>query len=256
MAKWTFPVLCAFGLLAGLAVAQNQNTRAAAPAAQAANGAELKTDKDKVSYAIGMNFGNSIKQQGLIADDLSTEALITGLRDALGGKKSRVEKDALQAAFESFQKEHTARQEARQKELAAKNRKEGEAFLAQNKKREGVKSLPSGLQYVVLKDGTGASPKATDTIRAHYRGKLINGEVFDESYKGEQPTKDEEPLTIRADQVIKGWTEALQLMKVGSKWRLYLPSELAYNDSASGPGGPNSVLVFDVELVGIGAATE
>ena len=254
MAKWTFPLLCLFGVMAGVAWAQN--ARPAAPAAQAGQVAELKTEKDKVSYGIGMNIGNSIKQQGLTVEDLSTEAFMTGLRDALGGKKSRVELEELKVAFESYQKDLTARQEARQKALGEKNQKEGAAFLAQNKQRQGVKTLPSGLQYVVLKEGAGASPKATDTIRAHYRGKLINGEVFDESYKGEQPTQDEEPLTIRADQVIDGWTEALQLMKVGSRWRLFLPSELGYKDSPSGPGGPNSVLVFDVELVGIGAPNE
>ena len=254
MAKWTFPLLCLVGVMAGVAWAQN--ARPAAPAAQAGQDAELKTQKDKVSYGIGMNIGNSIKQQGLTVEDLSTEAFMTGLRDALGGKKSRVELEELKVAFDSYQKDLTARQEARQKALGEKNQKEGAAFLAQNKQRQGVKTLPSGLQYVVLKEGTGASPKATDTIRAHYRGKLINGEVFDESYKGEQPGPNEEPLTIRADQVIDGWTEALQLMKVGGKWRLYLPSELAYKDSPNGPGGPNSVLVFDVELVGIGAPNE
>jgi FKBP-type peptidyl-prolyl cis-trans isomerase len=256
MAKWTLPALCTFGLIAGLALAQNQAGRPAAPAGQAAGSKELKTTKDKVSYGIGMNIGNTIKQQGLTTDDLSTEAFMEGLRDALGGQKPRLPMEDLRAAFESYQKELSARQEARQKQLADKNRKEGDAFLAENKKRQGVKTLPSGLQYVVLKDGAGASPKATDTIRAHYRGKLINGEVFDQSYEGEQPTKDEQPLEIQADQVISGWTEALQLMKVGSKWRLFLPSELAYKDSANGPGGPNSVLVFDVELVGVGSKNE
>ncbi|HUG92315.1 MAG TPA: FKBP-type peptidyl-prolyl cis-trans isomerase [Planctomycetaceae bacterium] len=249
-------MICSFGLVAGLVLAQNQAGRPAAPNGQPASGQELKTTKDKVSYGIGMNIGNTIKQQGLTDEDLGVEAFVEGLRDALGGKKSRVPADDLRAAFEAYQKELTARQEARQKQLAETNRKEGESFLAENKKRQGVKTLPSGLQYVVLKDGTGASPKATDTIQAHYRGKLINGEVFDESYNGEQPTNDDDPLTIQVDEVIKGWTEALQLMKVGSKWRLFLPSELAYKDSPSGPGGPNSVLVFDVELVGIGTKAE
>jgi FKBP-type peptidyl-prolyl cis-trans isomerase len=256
MAKWTLATLCTLGLVAGLAVAQNQAGRPAAPAGQPANGKELKTTRDKVSYGIGMNIGSSIKQQGLTAEDLSTDAFMEGLRDALGGKKPRVPMEDLKVAFEAYQKELTTRQEARQKQVAEKNRKEGEAFLAENKQKQGVKTLPSGLQYVVLKEGTGASPKASDRVRAHYRGKLINGEVFDQSYEGEQPTKDDQPLEIQADQVIKGWTEALQLMKVGSRWRLFLPAELAYKDSPSGPGGPNSVLVFDVELVGVGTKTD
>jgi FKBP-type peptidyl-prolyl cis-trans isomerase FklB len=251
MAKWTLAALCALGLFVGLAVAQNQG-RPAAPAGQAAAGTQLKTDKDKASYGIGMNIGRSIKQEGITGEDLSTDAFLEGVRDALAGKQSRIPLEELRTAFESYQKELSARQEARQKQLAEKNRKEGEAFLAQNKKRQGVKTLPSGLQYVVLKEGTGPSPKATDTIRAHYRGKLINGDVFDQSYQGEQPTNEEQPLEIAANQVINGWTEALQLMKVGGKWRLFIPSELAYKESPNGPGGPNSVLVFEIELVGIG----
>ena len=199
----------------------------------------LKDQKDKVSYIIGMEVGSNLKKQGINVDPT---ILAKGIQDALTDKKPLLTEQEIQETMAAFQKEMTAKQA----ESSKKNKAEGEAFLAENKKKEGVKTRPSGLQYKVIKAGTGKKPKSTDTVTAHYRGTLINGTEFDSSYKRGQP------VSFPVSGVIPGWTEALQLMEVGAKWQLFIPSNLAYGEQgAGGDIGPNATLIFEVELVSI-----
>lgn len=203
----------------------------------AADKVELTT-KQKSSYAIGVNIGRSFKQQGLDAD---TEQLVKGFKDAMAGTIALSDAE-LQEAMMKLQQEMMAAQAAK----GEKAKGEGADFLAANKSKEGVKATASGLQYKVLKEGTGPKPKATDTVVAHYRGTLIDGTEFDSSYKRGEPT--EFPL----NGVIKGWTEGLQLMPVGSKYQFFIPSDLAYGErGAGGQIPPNATLIFEVELVSI-----
>ncbi len=207
--------------------------------------AELKTQKDKVSYAIGVDMGNSLKRNSI---DVDPEMLVKGMRDALSGGKTLMSEQEVRETLTAFQKEYQTKQQEKMKALAEKNKKEGDAFLAENKKKGGVKTLPSGLQYKVIKEGKGASPKETDMVTVNYRGTLIDGTEFDSSYKRN------EPATFPVNGVIKGWTEALQLMKEGSKWQLFIPANLAYGErGAGGVIGPNATLIFEVELMKIGA---
>lgn len=211
----------------------------------------LKDQKDKVSYSIGMDIGRNIKRQNL---DLSVDALAAGIRDILSGGKTALTDDESREVMNAYRTEMMSKQQEQAKVSADKNKKEGEAFLAENKKKEGVKTvqvkLPSGtnaeLQYKVLTQGTGPKPTTNDTVITHYRGTLIDGTEFDSSYKRG------EPATFPVTGVIKGWTEALLLMPVGSKWQLFIPSDLAYGASGTrGAIGPNATLIFDIELVGI-----
>jgi FKBP-type peptidyl-prolyl cis-trans isomerase FklB len=204
----------------------------------------LTTDKQKASYAIGMNVGSGMKRQGI---DIDTAALVQGLKDALAGNKPLMTEDEARAAIMKLQTEMQAQAQAKAKQEGEANQKEGATFLAANKGKEGVVTLPSGLQYKILKEGTGAKPTAADSVVCNYRGTLINGTEFDSSYKRG------EPATFPVGGVIKGWTEALQLMPVGSKWQLYIPSDLAYGPRGTpgGPIGPNSTLIFEVELLSI-----
>ena len=203
----------------------------------------LKDQKDKVSYSIGMDIGNNLKKQAI---DVNPDALVYGIKDALSGGKALITEQEVKDTLMAFQKEMASKQSERLKELGEKNKKEGEAFLAENKKKEGVITLPSGLQYKVIKEGTGETPKLTDTVTTNYRGTLIDGTEFDSSYRREQPA------TFPVKGVIAGWTEALQLMKVGSKWQLFTPSNLAYGERGAGRDiGPNAALIFDVELLSI-----
>ncbi len=207
--------------------------------------AELKTQKDKLSYAIGMDMGGSLKRNAI---DVDIDALVKGLKDALAGGKMMMTEQEQRETLMAFQKEFQAKQQEKMKALAEKNKKEGEAFLAENKKKPGVKTLPSGLQYKVITEGKGASPKETDTVTVNYRGTLIDGTEFDSSYKRN------EPATFPVKGVIKGWTEALQLMKEGAKWQLFVPAGLAYGErGAGGVIGPNATLIFEVELLKIGS---
>ncbi len=210
----------------------------------AAEKAELKTQKEKVSYAIGIDMGNSLKRNSI---DVDVEMLVKGMRDSLSGGKALMTDQEVRETLIAFQKEFQAKQQEKMKALAEKNKKEGDAFLAENKKKEGVKTLPSGLQYKVISEGKGVSPKETDTVTVHYRGTLIDGTEFDSSYKRN------EPATFPVNGVIKGWTEALQLMKEGAKWKLFIPANLAYGESGRPGIPPNAVLIFDVELIKIGA---
>jgi FKBP-type peptidyl-prolyl cis-trans isomerase FklB len=204
---------------------------------------ELKTDRDKQSYALGVDIGRSFKKTKV---DLNTEALAKGIKDALGDSKLQLTDEEIATAMTTLRAEVQKKQQEAAVTAAANNKKEGEAFLAANKGKEGVVSLTSGLQYKILKAGTGAKPKANSNVQVHYKGSLIDGTVFDESYsRGE-------PVTLNASQVIKGWTEALQLMPVGSKWQLFIPSNLAYGEhGAGGVIGPNAALIFEVELLAI-----
>ncbi len=199
----------------------------------------LKDQKDKVSYIIGMDIGNNLKKQSM---SVNPKILAKGIEDALAGAKPLLTEQEVQETMMAFQKEMMAKQA----EVAKKNKAEGEAFLAENKKKEGVKTLPSGLQYKVMKAGTGKKPKANDTVTVNYRGTLINGTEFDSSYKRGQPA------TFQVSGVIPGWTEALQLMEQGAKWQLFVPSTLAYGERGAGAQiGPNATLIFEVELISI-----
>jgi FKBP-type peptidyl-prolyl cis-trans isomerase FklB len=192
----------------------------------------LKNQREKVSYIIGMDIGGNLKKQSI---DIDPNILAKGIQDALGGAKSLLTDQEMQETMVAFQKE-----------LMEKHKKQGEDFLAENKKKEGVKTLPSGLQYKVIKAGTGKKPKADDTVTANYRGTLIDGMEFDSSYKRGQPA------TFRVSGVIPGWTEALQLMEEGAKWQLFVPSNLAYGQRGAGKViGPDTALIFEIELVSI-----
>lgn len=212
-------------------------------AAYAADAPELKTDKEKLSYSIGMDIGGKLKQQSIEVDP---ELLAQGLKDSYGGGKTILTEDEARQAFMEFQQRQMAKQAEANRVLGEKNKADGEKFLAENAKKEGVKTLPSGLQYKVITPGKGKSPKATDTVTTNYRGTLIDGTEFDSSYKRGQPA------TFPVSGVIPGWTEALQLMKEGAKWELFLPSSLAYGDRGAGKEiGPNAALIFEVELISI-----
>jgi FKBP-type peptidyl-prolyl cis-trans isomerase len=200
----------------------------------------LKTEIDKISYSIGMNIGMDVNRQTQQQNlNLNPDILASGVKDGYSGGKTLLTEQQVHGTLMSLQKDLVDT-------LGAKNRKEGEAFLAENKSKPGVKTLPDGLQYQVLKDGTGPKPKATDTVKVNYKGTFINGTEFDSSEKHGGPA------IFPLNRVIKGWTEALQLMPVGSKWRLFVPSDLAYGpQGADNLIGPNSTLTFEVELLGI-----
>lgn len=203
----------------------------------------LKTERDKISYGIGMDIGENMKKQSI---DIDPDKLAQGIKDVFSGGKLLMTEEEFRNTMENFRKDMMAKQKMQMQEVSDKNKKEGEAFLTENKKKEGVKTLPSGLQYKVIKEGDGNLPKAEDTVTVHYKGTLLDGTEFDSSYsRGE-------PATFPVNGVIPGWTEALQLMKAGSKWQLFIPSSLAYGErGAGGKIGPNSTLVFDVELLSI-----
>jgi FKBP-type peptidyl-prolyl cis-trans isomerase FklB len=205
--------------------------------------AQLKDQKDKASYSIGYDMGETARKQKI---ELNPDALMSGLKDALAGKEALMSKEDREKTMQALQKEMMEKQIAASKEAATKNAAEGEKFFAENKSKEGVKTTESGLQYKVLKEGSGPSPKATDTVVVNYKGTLIDGTEFDSSYKRNEPT------TFQVNRVIKGWTEALQLMKPGAKWQLFIPSSLAYGERGAGQLiGPNATLIFEVELLSI-----
>lgn len=208
-----------------------------------ADGNVLKSEKDKLSYTFGANFGKSLRQQEI---EINTDIFIRAVKEGLSGEKLLLTDAEMRETMTAFQKEMAAKQAEKRKALGEKNKKEGEAFLAANKTKEGVKTLASGLQYKVITEGTGKTAKATDTVVTNYRGTLIDGTEFDSSYQRKNPA------TFKVNGVIKGWTEALQLMKEGAKWQLFVPSELAYGERGAGPKiGPNAVLVFEIELISV-----
>jgi FKBP-type peptidyl-prolyl cis-trans isomerase FklB len=217
-------------------------TGSAAKTATAAKPLTLDTDKKKQSYAIGMSMAKGLQRQPL---ELDPALVAQAVKDSFAGKTLLTDEEA-QATLTALQTEMRTKMEAKMKESGDKNKQEGTAFLAANKTKEGVVTLPSGLQYKIVKQGTGPKPTAADTVVCNYRGTLINGTEFDSSEKHGGPA------TFPVGRVIKGWTEALQLMPVGSKWQLFVPADLAYGERGPSPEiGPNSTLVFDVELVSI-----
>jgi FKBP-type peptidyl-prolyl cis-trans isomerase FklB len=223
--------------------AQTPAAKRPATAAKTAAPLTLKTSKDKFSYALGMKMGANLHRQEVPVDP---NILARGLKDALTGAKTLLTDDQAQAAIVEVQNDLRKKQQDKMQVEGAANKKEGDAFLAANKGKEGVVTLPSGLQYKILKEGTGPKPTATDSVVCNYRGTLINGTEFDSSYKRGQPA------TFPVTGVIKGWTEALQLMPVGSKWQLFIPADLAYGERGPSPEiGANSTLIFEVELLSI-----
>ena len=209
---------------------------------------KLDQPKQRISYTIGLNIGRDFVSQDV---DIDTAALMAGVRDGLGGQKPRLSDDEMLAEVKAFREAMMAKQEAKQKELATKNQTEGAAFLAKNAKEPGVVVRESGLQYKVLKEGTGAIPTKESIVKVHYRGTLLDGSVFDSSYERN------EPLTLPVGGVIPGWTEALTMMKEGSKWQLYIPAELGYGEEGAPPViGPHATLLFEVELLSAAAKLE
>lgn len=235
-------------LSACVATAYAQTTRpalgAAAPAqttrpAAVAPAADAPPARDCASYGIGLNMGRTLRSEGVA---VTLETLFQGIKDGMQGTQPRYTEQQIRTAFDALNREVQAKQQA----IGEKNKREGQAFLAANKAKAGVTTLPSGLQYQVTRAGTGATPKATDTVKVHYHGQLLDGTVFDSSIQRRQP------VVLEVCGVIDGWTEALQRMKVGDNWRLFVPPELGYGAEGAGSDiGPHAVLVFDVELLGI-----
>ncbi len=223
--------------------ASTSKTQPSATTSQSAS--PLATDKDKLSYAIGMNIGATLHQQSM---DIDPKVLARGIADTLAGGKTLLTDEESKAVLEQLQEKMRSEQEAKIQAAAETNKKEGDVYIAANRAKDGVVTLPSGLQYKILRAGTGPKPTLTDTVVCQYQGTLINGKVFDSSYQRGQP------VTIPVGKVIKGFTEALQLMPVGSKWELVIPPDLAYGDRGAGADiGPNSTIIFDVELLSIQA---
>jgi FKBP-type peptidyl-prolyl cis-trans isomerase FklB len=234
------------GILLSSGQTQNAQTAAKPTATKAASASAapvLDTPKAKTSYAIGANLGNEFRSQAI---DIDPAILYGALQDALAGRKSLMTEDEIHATLLELSKQIRERQTEQRKELGDKNQKEGEAFLAENKAKDGVVVLPSGLQYKILKSGEGKKPAASDIVVCNYRGALVDGKEFDSSEKHNGPA------TFPVSGVIKGWSEALQLMPVGSKWELFIPANLAYGERGMGPTiGPNATLIFDLELLSI-----
>ena len=208
----------------------------------------LETQKDKASYAIGLNVGKNLHRDSV---DVDPKIVLQGLEDALAGGKTLLTDDEAKAALMTLQEDVRQKQEEKRQALIQTNKEQGDAFLAANGKKEGVVTLPSGLQYKILTAGSGPKPTASDSVVCNYRGTLLDNTEFDSSYKRGQPA------TFAVSQVIKGWTEALQLMPVGSKWQLFIPADLAYGERGQGSViGPNATLIFEVELLSIQGKSE
>ncbi len=204
---------------------------------------KLKDQSDKGSYSLGYQFGESLKRGGV---DINLTAYAYGIQNTLGGKEPLMRIEEIRATVRGLRQRTIVAQKEKHKELAAKNLSEGKTFMQKNAKIKGVKTLPSGLQYRVLVKGSGRNPKANDTVTVHYRGTFINGTEFDSSYKRDRPQ------TFQVNGVIRGWIEALQLMKEGAKWQLFIPPKLAYGERGRGSRmPPNSTLIFEVELISI-----
>lgn len=204
---------------------------------------KLVSEEDKLSYAIGSDIGKNFKRQGI---SINPKVLQQGMQDSLEGKPSAMTEQEMKETVQNFQKKMMMKRMADMQKQAELNKKEGEDFLAKNKSKPGVKTTQSGLQYKVLEKGTGASPKSDDMVTVEYTGRLINGTVFDSTEKTGKPVK------FNVGGVIKGWTEALQMMKPGGKWEVYIPSDLAYGSrQAGGPIGPNQTLIFEIKLLSV-----
>ena len=227
--KYAFIILLSIGFFFSLSAAGDK--------------VKLKDQRDKDSYSLGYQFGESLKRGGV---DIKLTAYTYGIQDALGGKEPLMRIEEIRATVRGLRQRTIVAQKEKHKELAAKNLFEGKTFMQKNAKIKGVKTLPSGLQYRVLVKGSGRNPKANDTVTVHYSGTFINGTEFDSSYKRGRPQ------TFQVNGVIRGWTEALQLMKEGAKWQLFIPPKLAYGERGRGSRmPPNSTLIFEVELISI-----
>jgi FKBP-type peptidyl-prolyl cis-trans isomerase FklB len=226
--KYILATILTIGILAGPCLGQET--------------AQLNDQKDKESYSLGYQFGQSLKAQGL---DINMDVYASGIRDALRGAKPLLSQEEINKAVSEVQARGLAGRQKEMKGMAEKNLSEGKAFMEANKKKEGVITLPSGLEYKVLREGTGRTPRSIDQVTINYIGSFIGGTEFDNTYKRGAP------LTIKVDQIIPGWKEALLSMKEGSKWLLFIPPELAYGDRAVGPIPPNSTLVLEVEMISI-----
>jgi FKBP-type peptidyl-prolyl cis-trans isomerase len=202
----------------------------------------LKTEKEQMSYSLGADTGRNLKRNGIEVD---VDLMIKGLKDGLSSEKLLIPERDIRQVIQMFQSELRRKRVEAMKTAAEDNKKEGDAFLAKNKKSEGVVSLPSGLQYKILKAGDGNKPAAADTVEVTYRGTLLDGTEFDSTYENKKPA------LLRVNGVIRGWSEALQLMPVGSKWQLFIPPQLGYAARGSGLIGPNATIIFEVELLAI-----
>lgn len=223
-------VAAALGLTMSMAIAATDTT-------------ELKTDTDKLSYSIGTDLGKNFKRQGI---DVNPTVMAKGIQDGMSGGKLLLTEDQMKDVLNKFQKDLMAKRTAEFNKKAEENKAKGEAFLSQNKAKDGVVTLPDGLQYKIIKAGTGQKPGKEDTVTVEYTGRLISGEVFDSTEKTGKPA------TFKLSQVIPGWTEALQLMPVGSTWEVYVPANLAYGPrSVGGPIGPNETLIFNIHLIDV-----
>ncbi len=229
-------------VISAYAAGTGEKTDASRDADGAANKKTVafKTEMEKVSYVIGTQIAQNFIRQKL---EIDIDSLILGLRDAMASRELAISADESKKLITDFRQRMKEKQAAEKAKQAAKNLAEGQAFLEANKTKEGVKVLPSGLQYKVIKEGTGEKPTAEDKVKTHYRGTLIDGTEFDNSYKRDKP------IEFSVTGVIKGWTEALQLMNVGSKWELYIPANLAYGERGRPGIPPNSTLIFEVELL-------
>lgn len=249
--QWMFAGLVSAVFIGGSATAQTKKPVAKKPvagtkatSAKPTTGSSIVSSQDSISYSIGMFMAQSLKQQGMT--DLNNALIQRGMDDALKGQKTLLTIDQAGDVMNTFQQKQYAVRNAEAMKVSAENKKTGNAFLAENKTKPGVTTTASGLQYSIEKEGTGAKPTATDRVKVHYTGRLLDGTVFDSSVERKTPAE------FGVNEVIKGWTEALQLMPVGSKWKLYIPSELAYGDRGAGQDiKPGSTLMFDVELLDI-----
>lgn len=204
---------------------------------------EFNNKEDKLSYALGLNIGNSFKLQSI---DIKPDIFLKGIKDASAGGKQLMSDDEVRDIMVALNRELAEKKAEARKKLAEKNKEDAITFFAENMKKEGIKTLTSGLQYKIITEGKGKNPKATDTVTVNYRGTLVGGKEFDNSYRRG------EPANFPVNGVISGWTEALQLMKVGAKWQLFIPSNLAYGEKGAGNLiGPNAALIFEVELISV-----
>ena len=206
-----------------------------------------KTQQDQLSYTIGVDLGKNLKSQNL---SINADMLAEGVKDALAGSKLKLTDTQMKTALQNFQQKMAKKQQEEFKQVSEDNAKAGADFLAKNKKEKGVVVLPNGLQYKVVKAGNGTPPKANDSVTVDYEGKLVNGQVFDSTYKRGKPA------TFKVSQVISGWQQALKMMKPGAEWMLYIPSDLAYGkQGVGGPIGPNETLIFKVHLISVNPAS-
>lgn len=228
-------------LVAAAVISMAMSTTIAAADATATT--SLNSDMDKLSYSIGADLGKNFKKQGI---EISPAAMAKGLQDGMSGGQLLLTEQQMKDVLNKFQKDLMAKRNAEFTKKAEENKAKGEAFMSQNKAKEGVVSLPSGLQYKIIQTGTGAKPAKDDTVTVEYTGKLIDGQVFDSTEKTGKPA------TFKVSQVIPGWTEALQLMPAGSTWEVYVPASLAYGPrSVGGPIGPNETLIFKIHLISV-----